>query len=109
MEHLPNNASDPAAFKAYLLSDALVASLRQELATLYPECALSIAAVRQLLHNAAQRCDGTDSRWPLHALSEIRSADLHWKEHRVDAAPIETEETLGDILNYDRTRSVRGG
>jgi len=117
MEHLPAKTIDSFTIAALLQSDAVVGAIQRELRTLYPGQVVPSTAIRCILRSAVlcQELLRDERSWLAQEQLDKAIASYARKTQKAtgDSFPTpslsECEESLREILWYDKTYATRGG
>ncbi len=113
MEYIPAEVEDSLMIATILQSDNLVRAIQRELKALYPDRDIPQTTIRNVLRNAVL-CQEllSDDRMGVaeERLSQAaRKRQIPAKRALTTAPSNESEESLYDILWYDKTRGSCGG
>lgn len=116
MEYQPPELDDSFMIATILQSDTLVRAIQRELKALYPDRDIPQAAIRNVLRDAVlcqellsdDRIGIAQARLAEASAASARRRQSPARRAFVAAQTNESEESLYDILWYDKTRSACG-
>ncbi len=113
MELASSDTLDRFMVAALLQSDTVVNALQRELHTLYPGQTVAAATIRCMLRNAVVSQDILSDERSALAQAKLAGLAAHTEKHAPargsTLATAPCEETVQEVLLYDKTYATRGG